>query len=42
MELYAQEKENLLRTSLKLSGEIPFQENCNRVFLAIESKQFKM
>ena len=42
MELYAQEKEDFLRTFLKLPNGIPSHDTFNRVFSAIDSKQFEL
>ena len=41
MELYAQEKEDFLRTFLELPNGIPSHDTFNRVFSAIDSKQFE-
>ncbi len=41
MELYAQEKEEFLRTFLELPNGIPSHDTFNRVFSAIDSKQFE-
>jgi predicted transposase YbfD/YdcC len=41
MELYAQEKEVFLRTFLDLPNGIPSHDTFNRVFSAIDSKQFE-
>lgn len=41
MELYAQEKEIFLRTFLDLPNGIPSHDTINRVFSAIDSKQFE-
>ena len=41
MELYAQEKEKFLRTFLELPNGIPSHDTFNRVFAAIDSKQFE-
>ena len=41
MELYAQEKEAFLRTFLGLPNGIPSHDTFNRVFSAIDSKQFE-
>lgn len=42
MELYAQEKEDFLRTFLELPNGIPSHDTFNRVFSAIDSKQFEL
>lgn len=42
MELYAQEKEAFLRTFLDLPNGIPSHDTFNRVFSAIDSKQFEV
>ena len=42
MELYAQEKEDFLRTFLDLPNGIPSHDTFNRVFSAIDSKQFEL
>ena len=42
MELYAQEKEEFLRTFLELPNGIPSHDTFNRVFSAIDSKQFEL
>ncbi len=42
MELYAKEKEDFLRTFLKLPNEIPSHDTFNRIFSAIDSKQFEL
>jgi predicted transposase YbfD/YdcC len=42
MELYAQEKEDFLQTFLKLPNGIPSHDTFNRVFSAIDSKQFEL
>jgi hypothetical protein len=42
MELYAQEKEDFLRTFLDLPNGIPSHDTFNRVFSAIDSKQFEV
>lgn len=42
MELYAQEKEDFLRTFLELPNGIPSHDTLNRVFSAIDSKQFEL
>lgn len=42
MELYAQEKEEFLRTFLVLPNGIPSHDTFNRVFSAIDSKQFEL
>lgn len=42
MELYAQEKEAFLRSFLKLPNGIPSHDTFNRVFSAIDSKQFEL
>jgi DDE_Tnp_1-associated len=41
MELYAQEKEDFLRTFLDLPNGIPSHDTFNRVFSAIDSTQFE-
>ena len=41
MELYAQEKEDFLRTFLDLPNGIPSHDTFNRVFSAIDSVQFE-
>ena len=41
MELYAQEKEGFLRTFLDLPNGIPSHDTFNRVFSAIDSRQFE-
>jgi len=41
MELYAQEKEDFLRTFLDLPNGIPSHDTFNRVFSAIDSSQFE-
>lgn len=41
MELYAQEKEDFLRTFLELPNGIPSHDTLNRVFSAIDSAQFE-
>lgn len=42
MELYAQEKEDFLRTFLPLPNGIPSHDTLNRVFSAIDSQQFEL
>ena len=42
MELYAQEKEEFLRAFLALPNGIPSHDTFNRVFSAIDSKQFEL
>ncbi|QTD39143.1 ISAs1 family transposase [Polaribacter batillariae] len=42
MELYAKEKEDFLRTFLELPNGIPSHDTFNRVFSAIDSKQFEL
>ena len=42
IELYAQEKEEFLRTFLDLPNGIPSHDTFNRVFSAIDSKQFEL
>ena len=42
MELYAQEKEEFLRTFLDLPNGIPSHDTFNRVFSAIDSEQFEL
>lgn len=42
MELYAQEKEDFLRSFLDLPNGIPSHDTFNRVFSAIDSKQFEL
>ena len=42
MELYAQEKEDFLRTFLDLPNGIPSHDTFNRVFSSIDSTQFEV
>jgi len=41
MEIYAQEKESFLQTFLELPNGIPSHDTFNRVFYAIDSRQFE-